>query len=241
MKQSDAKEKEPGAAGDFRTAVLDCLPVCAGVAPFGIACGIMGIAAGLTTAEMMAMSLLVFAGAAQFIAISMLTAGITGWGMLVGTTLLVNLRHVLMGASLAPHQQGLPLFRQALLAFGLTDESYALTIGRIRSHGYSSAYQMGASTAVYVVWAVATAAGCGMGSRIPDPLAWGMDFIMPATFLALLIPRLTDRTNLAVCGVAALAAAAGAVYLPGKWYIIAATVAASVVGRWAEGGKNNAG
>jgi len=240
MPETVSHKPEYVAPGEFWEGVRDCLPICAGVAPFGITCGVMGITAGLTAAETVAMSLLVFAGASQFAVISMLAAGITGWGMLVGTTLLVNLRHLVMGASLAPYLAGLPLSWQALLAFGMTDEAYALTIGRIERAGYSAAYHLGANLAIYVVWVLGTAAGAGVGSRIADPLAWGLDFVMPATFLVLLIPRLVSRTGRIVCAVAAVTAAAGAMYLPGKWYIIVATLAASAVGRSLEGRKRRA-
>lgn len=227
-------------AGDFWLAVRDTLPILVGVTPFGITCGIMGLAAGLKPAEIIAMSLFVFAGSAQFIAITMIAAGVTGWGMLIFTTLLVNLRHLLMGASIAPYLSRLPLPLQALLCFGMADESYALTIGRIQRTGYSPAYQLGANTAMYITWAAATVFGVALGSQINDPLAWGLDFIMPITFLVLLIPRLIDRNSLLVCALAAVAAAAGAIYLPGKWYIVVSAIVASAVGGILEGGQSDA-
>lgn len=215
---------------EYRQGVRDSLPVMLGVVPFGITCGIMGLAAGLTPVETVLMSLLVFAGAAQFIGITMLGAGVTGWGLIVFTTLLINLRHLLMGMSLAPYLLKLPLARQLLLTFSLTDEAYAVTMSRTDREGYNANYQMGSSWAFYFIWAASTTAGVLVGRHIPDPLAWGLDFAMPATFLAMLVPRLTNYVSLAVCSVAAVVAVAGAVYLPGKWYIIAACLAASITG-----------
>ncbi len=225
---------------DYLQGVRDSMPIMLGVIPFGITCGVMGLTAGLTPTETVLMSLLVFAGAAQFITITMLATGIAGWGLIVFTTLLINLRHLLMGASLAPHLLKLPLVRQILLAFTLTDESYAITVNRTAQAGYSANYQLGSSWALYFTWAMSTIVGVLVGGYIPDPLAWGLDFAMPATFLAMLIPRLTNPVSLAVCLVAAVTAVAGATYLPGKWYIIAACLAASITGGLLEKEDNHA-
>lgn len=226
--------------GDFWTAVRDCIPIAAGVMPFGITCGIMGITAGMSPIEIIFMSVLVFAGASQFIAITMIGSGVLGWGMIAFTTLLVNLRHLLMGLSLAPYMLKLPLPFQSLLAFFMTDESYALTASRIQRNNYSSHYQLGASLPIYIVWILSTAAGAFLGSRIADPLSWGLDFAMPATFLVLLMPLLINRTSLIVCLTSAVIAVIGAIYLPGKWYIIISCLTAVLVGGLLEGGKNRA-
>lgn len=228
------------AMAEFWQGVKNAGPILVGVIPFGITCGVMGLTAGLTPLETVMMSLLVFAGASQFIGITMLGAGITGWGIIVFTTLLVNLRHMLMGASLAPYMVRQPFSLQALLAFLLTDEAYAITISRIDQAGYNPSYQLGASFSLYVSWFLSTAAGVLVGSYIDDPLAWGLDFAMPVTFLVLLFPRLTDRTSLVVCLVAGIIAVAGAIYLPGKWYMIAACLVATIVGGIMEGGKEHA-
>ena len=222
---------------DFWQGVISSGPIMLGVIPFGIACGVMGLTAGLTPLETVMMSLLVFAGASQFIAITMLGAGISGWGLIVFTTLLVNLRHMLMSASLAQYMMRQSMFRQAFLSFLLTDEAYAVTISRIYKEGYSAASQFGASISLYITWALSTIAGVFVGSYIPDPLAWGLDFAMPATFLVLLVPRITDRTSVVVCVVAGLIAVVGSLYLPGKWYMIAAAFGAVLAGGLMEGAK----
>lgn len=225
---------------EFWKGVISSGPILLGVIPFGITCGIMGLTAGLTSLETILMSLLVFAGASQFIAITMLGAGITGWSMIVFTTLLVNLRHMLMGASLAQYMMRLPLSRQALLSFLLTDEAYAVTISRIDQSGYSAAFQLGTSLSLYITWALSTITGVLVGSYIPDPLAWGLDFAMPATFLVLLLPRLTDKISIVVCITAGLIAITGALYLPGKWYMVAACLGAVLIGGLMEGAKDDA-
>ncbi|KAB3530674.1 AzlC family ABC transporter permease [Alkaliphilus pronyensis] len=223
----------------WKEAFKDCLPITAGVIPFGLTCGIMGRTAGFSVFEITFMSLTVFAGAAQFMAIAMINSGILNWGVIVFTTFLINLRHLLMGASLAPH-----LFKQSkaiqyLLAFSMTDESYALTISRTEKKGYSGYYQLGVSFLLYIVWAIATVIGASLYYSIPNPLEWGLDFIIPLTFLVLLIPRLTSKTPLIVTLVSAVVAVLGSLYLPGKWYIILAALVASVVGGLIEGGREN--
>ena len=207
--------------GEFRAGIRDTLPLMLGVFPFGLAYGIFAQSMGLTPGETILMSLTVFAGAAQFISLPMFAAG-AGLMMISLTTLLINLRHLLMGASLAPYMEKLPLAWKAFLCFGMADETYAVAISRAQAIGYSRDYHFGCNATGYVTWGVSTVLGVVLGSYISDPLSWGLDFAMPATFLALLIPRLTDRTSLLVCLVAVLVSVAAALLIPGKWYIILA-------------------
>ncbi|MEW6080437.1 MAG: AzlC family ABC transporter permease [Bacillota bacterium] len=219
---------------EFWSGIRASLPVTIGVVPFGVTCGVMGVTVALTPMETILMSALVFAGASQFVALTMLS-GPAGWGMIVLTTLLINLRHLLMGASLAPYMKRLPMPLQALLAFGIVDESYVLTMDRLRQHAYDPSFHLGCHVPFYVVWLTSTAIGAYMGRHIADPLAWGLDFAMPATFLALLVPRLVDKTAALVCVLAGAVSVAGALYLPGKWYIIVACLVASLAGGLMEG------
>lgn len=220
--------------GEFRAGVRDTLPLMLGVFPFGLAYGIFAQSVGLTPAETIFMSLTVFAGAAQFISLPMFAAG-AGLVMISLTALLINLRHLLMGASLVPYMEKLSFPWKTFLCFGMADETYAVTISRAQTTGYSRDYHFGCNATGYVTWAVSTVLGVVLGSHISDPLAWGLDFAMPATFLALLIPRLTDRTSLAVCLVAAVVSIAAALLIPGKWYIIVACLTAVATGAWLEG------
>ena len=225
--------------GELSAGFYDSMSVLVGVVPFGIACGIMGVGAGLSKAETTLMSMLVFAGSAQFVSINMLSQGISGLGLIWFTTFLINLRHLLMGASLAPLLKNVSLRVQALLAFGMVDEAYALSISRTSTRGYSLGYQFGASAGFYLGWTLSTVVGVTLGSYIPDPLSWGLDFAMPATFLALLVPRLTDKISLSVFAAAATTALLGAVYLPGKWYILLAALVGCLLGGILEGGAKN--
>lgn len=225
---------------EFRAGIHDTLPLMLGVFPFGLAYGIFAQTVGLTPTETVFMSLTVFAGAAQFISLPMFAAG-AGLAMISLTTLLINLRHLLMGASLAPYMKKLSLSWKGLLCFGMADETYAVVISRTQTAGYNRDYHFGCNATGYVTWAISTLIGVVLGSHISDPLAWGLDFAMPATFLALLIPRLTDRTSMTVCLVAAVVSVAAALLIPGKWYIIVACLTATVVGAWLEGDEADAG
>lgn len=224
----------------FWLGVRDSIPLMVGVAPFGLTCGVMAVTSGLSPYEALLMSLLVFAGASQFVSISMLGAGIMGWAIISFTTLLVNLRHLLMGASLAPYLLKLPLPQQLLLAFGMVDESYAMTIKQIEKEGYSADYQFGVSGALYLIWALSTLIGAVLGGYISDPLKLGIDFALPATFLALLIPQLKNRVSLLVFLAAAVLVIPSALYIPGKWYIIIAAIGASLMGGLLERGESSA-
>ena len=225
---------------EFKLGVKDTLPLMMGVFPFGITFSILALATGLTSWETIGMSMLVFAGAAQFFAVLLLGQGVVSWSVLGMTTLLVNLRHLLMGASLAPHLLKQPFWQQALLAFGMADETYAVTVNRIANSGYHPAYQWGCNIAGYVTWTASTVMGALIGGRLGNPLSWGLDIVMPATFLAMLMPRLRQRAGLAAAVTGATVSVLGALYLPGKWYLLLAAVAAAFVGGYMKGAEENA-
>ncbi len=215
---------------DIITAFKDALPLMIGLVPFGLAYGIIARQSGLTWFETYFMSLTVFAGAAQFTTVSMISSGGVQFLLILFTTLLINLRHLLMGASLAPYLQKLKIKWQALLAFGMADESYALTITYYREKGFNPVYQLSANLAIYFSWTTTSGLGAAFGGIIKNPLKWGLDFAMPATFIVLLIPQLKTRKEIVVCFSAAIISVAGAIILPGKWYIIIAAVSAAIIG-----------
>lgn len=216
----------------FRLGVLKTTPLVIGVLPFGLAYGIIATQAGLTIAETMLMSLLVFAGASQFMAVVMLQSG-AGIPLIVASTFLVNLRHLVMGLSISPYLATLKPRWHRLLAFGMADEAYLTTITHYRAQGEDDGdpyFMLGANSCVYVVWAVTSLIGAWAGNSIPDPTRWGLDFAMPATFLTMLLTQVGSKRTAFVLGTAALVAVASFVLVPGKWYIILAVVAGVVTG-----------
>jgi 4-azaleucine resistance transporter AzlC len=177
------------------------------------------------------MCLLVTAGTAQFVALPMIQSGAPAW-LLVLTTYIVNLRHYLMAASLAPRFAHLSRGRLALLAHGVTDESYALTMARFAEHPPHPAYYAGSAATTYVAWYVGAAAGGVLGGRIPDPHRYGLDFVFPAVFIAILARTIRARWQWVVAGVAAVVALAVQAAVGGTWHIALAGLGASALGVW---------
>lgn len=216
----------------FRLGFAKTLPLALGVIPFGLAYGVVAIQAGLTVAETLLMSLVVFAGASQFTAVVMVQAG-AGIPLVVASTLLLNLRHLMMGLSLSPYLSETTPRWQRIVAFGLTDEAYLTSITHFKEEGAEQGdpfFVLGSGGFIYLVWSVSSLVGALAGASITDPLSWGLDFAMPATFLTMLIPQIATRRSAIVVAVAAAVATASYVLIPGKWYIILAVVTATIVG-----------
>ncbi|MFL5800431.1 MAG: AzlC family ABC transporter permease [Roseiflexaceae bacterium] len=214
---------------EFHAGFVATLPLWLGVAPFGAIYAVTALAAGLTPAQTLVMSLLVFAGAAQFTAAGLFGSGAAPFTILI-TSLIVNARLMLLAASLAPHVRHAPAWLRALLAFHLTDESYAIGMRAFLADRGSLAYQLGANLSVYISWVGSTAAGIMLGALIPDPAAYGLDLVFPFTFIGLLVPLLRGRTNMIVALLAGALTIGGALLLPGRWYILIAGIAASGAG-----------
>lgn len=191
----------------FAGALRDAIPIAAGIAFYGAVFGGLARQAGLSPQAALAMSLLVFSGSAQFVALPMLQAG-TGPVALFLTAFLLGLRHLAMGLSLAPHLSGMGLARRCLLAYGLNDEAYALAMGHAARAGFSVAYLSGAALATFVSWMGGTALGALLGGVLPDPRQWGLDFAFPAVFLALLVPQVRGRAGVVATVAAVLTALA---------------------------------
>jgi 4-azaleucine resistance transporter AzlC len=186
---------------------------------------------GLSLGEAMAMCLLVSAGTAQFVALPMLSAGAPPW-LLVVTTYIVNLRHYLMAAGLAPYFAGLSRWRLAVLAHGISDEAYALTQARFSRKPAHPAYFAGVAVALYLAFYAGGLAGALLGRHIPDPRRYGLDFVFPAVFIAILAPVLRAGWQWAVAGTAAAIALVVAARFGGTWHIALAGLGASTLGVW---------
>jgi 4-azaleucine resistance transporter AzlC len=178
------------------------VPILLGVAPLGMIFGALAIGAHLSTVAAQAMSSVIFAGSAQYIATQMLGSGASGPVILL-VIFVVNLRHALYSASVAPHVRHLKPAWKAALAYLLTDEAYAVTITHYDRAGDGACrhwYFLGAGLTLWSVWQISTALGIVIGARIPPN--WPLAFALPLTFIALVVPGLQDRAGLA----AALAA-----------------------------------
>ncbi|WP_313086405.1 AzlC family ABC transporter permease [Pseudomonas sp.] len=220
---------------EFLHGCRDILPLIVGAVPFGIIFGTLSIGAGLTTWQTIGMSALVFAGSAQFIAITLITGGV-GAAVVLLTTFVVNLRHALYSAAMQPFVRHLPGRWRVPLAFWLTDEAFAVIQHRYaRDDGapHKHWFFLGAALTMYLSWQLATLAGIAFGQAVPDVASWGLDFAMIATFIGIAVPMMRTRPQVA----SALVAAVVAVLtwsLPYKLGLIAAALAGIVVGVWLE-------
>jgi 4-azaleucine resistance transporter AzlC len=173
----------------------------------GTTFGVVARQAGLAPLEISAMSVVVFAGAAQFVMVQLLAA-LAPVPLIIVTVLFLNLRHLLMAASLRPRFATLPLARRLIAAFFLTDESFAMATGHFRRGGTSLAYYFTFAIALFVAWNAATLAGLALGSAIGDPRRFGVDFAITATFIGIVVLA-TRRPADVVVAIAAAAIAAG--------------------------------
>jgi len=192
----------PSRRREFLSGVRDEAPILLGVAPFGVIFGALAMAAHLPPIVGQAMSSVIFAGSAQFIAAQLFAGPATGF-VIVLVVFVVNLRHALYSASVAPHVAHLGPAWKAVLAYLLTDEAYAVVISYYNRGGDASRkhwYYLGAGLTLWTGWQISTAAGILVGARIPEN--WPLSFMLPLTFIALVVPTLRQRSAI----VAALAA-----------------------------------
>jgi 4-azaleucine resistance transporter AzlC len=209
------------------------VPILFGAAPFGLIYGVLATGAGLPPAPALAMSWLVFAGSAQFIGAGLIGAG-APMAVVVLTTFVVNLRHMLYSASLAPHMRRLSPAWKALLAYLLTDEAFAVTILNYEQPGEAGDkhwYFLGAGLALWTTWQLFSAAGIYLGRQIPP--SWGLDFTLALTFIGLVVPALRDRAAVLAAASAGLTAVL-ANGLPLKLGLFVAAAVGIAVGMLAE-------
>ncbi len=195
---------------EFWGGVRGLAPLLVGVAPFGVIYGVLAVGSGIPPAAAMAMSSVVFAGAAQFL-MTQLLAGEAPALVLIASVALVNLRHALYSASLAPELGHLDRRWKVGLAYLLTDEAYAAAIRRYlqRDAGpHRHYYLLGSGLALWAGWQVSTAGGILLGAEIPRSLP--LDFALPVTFIAIIVPMIRSRAALAAALVAGGMALAGA-------------------------------
>lgn len=186
----------------------DTIPMLVGAAPFGVIFGTLVAAGPLVLWHGQLMSLTVFAGSSQFIALG-LVAGHAGLLVIWFTTVIVNLRHALYGAALLPLVAHLPAPWRWLLGFLLTDETFAVVAGHQARHGRTPLghwYFLGSGVAMYVNWQIWTAIGLLFGASFPELRSLGLDFALAATFIAIVVPQLSRLPHLAAAIAAGMAA-----------------------------------
>ena len=210
------------------------IPLLIGGFPFGMIYGALALNAGLSQAAAQAMSSTVFAGTAQFITAQLIHENTPGF-VIILTIAVVNLRHMLYSASLAPYLAALPARWKVLLSYLLTDEAYAPTILHYEKEGVTPQahwFLLGTGSVLWMDWQLSTALGIFLGAAIPE--SWSLDFALPLTFIAMVVPVLRHRPAIA----AALSAGAVALIaysLPYQLGLILAALVGIVVGTVLEG------
>jgi branched chain amino acid efflux pump len=207
------------------------LPLAVSVFAYGMVFGMLARQAGLSVLEALLMSSLVNAGSSQFVALGLWHMPVP-IGIITLMTLVVNLRHVLMGAALRPWFAWLPAPTTYASLFFLGDENWALTMREFDAGGRDAAFLLGSGLPLFAAWVSSAVVGAMLASSLPDPARWGLDFAFTATFVALLIGLWKGRSNLLPWCIAALVALASAHWLHGHWHIVLGGLAGSLAGAW---------
>jgi branched chain amino acid efflux pump len=214
-------------ADSRRRLLLDSLGIMVSASGFGLVYGLSARAAGFSPLEASAMSVIVFAGASQFVAVGYVLGGFS-WLAIVLLTAFLNARHLLYAAALAPYIADKQRPLRAVMAHVLTDEAFALAIAHFRRIGRADVrgYWMGAIISTFIPWNVATLVGVTIGGSIPDPTRFGLDVIFPAAMGGLAVGLITGRREL----VAAVSGAVIGVAIGLAWDPAAGIIAGGVIG-----------
>ncbi|PSV20518.1 branched-chain amino acid ABC transporter permease [Photobacterium leiognathi subsp. mandapamensis] len=199
-------------------------PLCVGAFPFSFIVGAISINAGMSVLQSTLWSMTVFAGSAQMVALGLVQSS-TELIVIALTTFVINLRHVLYSASLSEYVKEYSMPTRALMAYGLTDEVYAATVGEMKQEKPGRHwFYLAAMFGFWINWVVADFFGAVIGSSFPHIADYGLDFAMVAAFIAIVIPQVKSRE----CIVAAVVATVTGILLSGLPYSLGLVVAAIV-------------
>lgn len=212
---------------DFLTGFAAVAPVVVAYIPIGLLWGTLAAAKGISPLEALMMSVIVFAGSAQFVAVDMWHDPVPVL-LLTFTALIVNVRHVLMSASLSRHIDAIPRAMHPVIAYFLTDESWALAERRALQEPLTLAYYMGITLPLAATWWISTAAGALLGRALGDPSAIGLDFAFSAMFIAIIMGFWKGPSTAGVLAASGAVAAATHLAVEGPWYIVAGGLAGAV-------------
>jgi 4-azaleucine resistance transporter AzlC len=212
----------------FRQGAAAAWPICLGYFPVGLALGVLASQAGLPWWAVAMMSVLVFAGSAQFICVAMLAGGATIWSIVL-TTLAVNLRHALMSSALAIFLKKINRGFLTLFAYGITDESFALNMARFRDGDWDRWRALIVNQLANAAWIISTVTGTLIGQFIPQG-ALGIDYALPAMFICLLVFQLRGRIFILTGLLAFFISIAWYLFIPGDSYIIGASISGATLG-----------
>jgi 4-azaleucine resistance transporter AzlC len=220
-------------ASGYLGGLKKAIPIIIGYCTVAMAFGLLARTRGLSNMESGGMSLIVFAGASQFIALNLLSGG-TAFFEIIIATFFLNLRHLLMSASLSLHFKSFPLPAKIFLAFGITDETFAIASTDLNS--ITPASMAGLETGAYLSWFGGTMAGYYLGTALPPSLQAAMALALYALFTALLLPQIKHSLKLAALALSAAvlnSILVVAIGLPVGWSFVLAMLATSLAGAFA--------
>jgi 4-azaleucine resistance transporter AzlC len=212
---------------EWRAALVDIMPAMVAGMPFAALCGALAIAKGLSPVEVIAMSLFVFAGGAQFAAIEIWSFPVPVFALVL-STLLINSRHVLMGVSLRPKLHGLSPAQRVIGCFTLADENWALAERRATVRPISPTYFLVMGIVFWGNWVLWSFIGALLGPVLGDPKRLGADFAFTAIFIGLIVSLRTGPRSGGVIVASALTAALVRALIGSPWHVLSGTLAGVV-------------
>ncbi|MDT8976429.1 AzlC family ABC transporter permease [Paenibacillus sp. chi10] len=218
----------------FIQGVKDCVPTLLGYLSIGLAAGVIQKTAGLSIAEIALMTMILYAGSAQFIAAGMIAASSSITAIII-TIFFVNLRHILLSAALAPYFRHLTPLRNMLVGSLLTDETFGVAITEAaKRKRISEKWMHGLNITAYVNWLVANLAGAFLAQWISNPEKFGLAFALPAMFIGILVLSMVGRNriklDIVVAIIAVVIAVGSSFFLSSSMGVIVATIIASTIG-----------
>jgi 4-azaleucine resistance transporter AzlC len=222
------KQNKLGAKAAIVQGMTAAWPICLGYIPIGLAFGVLAQKAGLSPLEIGLMSVFVFAGSSQFIAVSMLASGAATIPIVI-TTFMVNLRHILMSSSLTVHLGSVKKSLLSIFAYGVTDESFAVNHALFRAGDWDIHRALVVNQVSNAAWIAGTIMG-GIGGQFIPAGSFGIDYALSAMFICLLIFQLNGRVYVITAMVAGFFSVFLSVTVPGNSYIVIASILAATLG-----------
>jgi len=219
----------------FLRGLIDTLPLIVACIPFAIVYGALAVDAGLSFSAAMGISIFVFAGASQFVAVTLIAAS-TPFLVIVVTVFIVNLRHLLYSLNLMRFAKPLTPWQRIPMAFWMTDESFAAVTRYLQQKPTDQQlhqYYWGSAVGMYSNWIFFSGVGIYLGKAIPDMTSWGLDMAMVLAFTAIVVTSLKHRAHI-LCMIVAIVAAIITYDWPYKSGLLFSSLLAIAVGVWVE-------
>lgn len=217
----------------LKRSFLQAFPVVLGYLPIGFAYGVLAVNSGLTLVQAMAMSIFVYAGSSQLIAVGLISQGINPVSIVI-TTLIVNLRHFLMSAALSPYLRNWQKTEIAGFCFELTDETFAVHSLHFRDGQNSPRIAIPINIICQLAWLIGSLLGVLVGGGISDIKPFALDYALPAMFIALLLLQIHNWKHIFVALAGGLLSMGLWVVGVTQWNVIVATVIAATLGAFLE-------